>query len=136
MNTIILTGRLTADPELRQTPSNVSVCRFTVAVQRNFKDKDGNYIADFISCVAWRAQAEFISKYFSKGSAIQVRGSMQNANYTDANGVKHYAMECLVDHIEFGMGKKEDVRPQEQNTEVQMDMSGFEEILSDGDVPF
>lgn len=136
MNSCIFTGRITADPELRQTPSNVSVCRFSVAVQRNFKNKDGGYDADFITCVAWRAQAEFVSKYFSKGSAIQVRGAMQNANYTDANGVKHYAMECLVDHIEFGMGKKEDSKPQEQNAGVQMDMSGFEEIFSDGDVPF
>lgn len=136
MNCCIFTGRITADPELRQTPSNISVCRFTVAVQRNFKDKDGNYGADFITCVAWRAQADFISKYFTKGSAIQVRGAMQNANYTDANGVKHYAMECLVDHIEFGMGKKEDSKPQE-NAGVQIgDLGDFEEILSDGDVPF
>lgn len=137
MNSCIFTGRITADPELRQTPSNVSVCRFSVAVQRNFKNKDGGYDADFITCVAWRAQAEFVSKYFSKGSAIQVRGAMQNANYTDANGVKHYAMECLVDHIEFGMGKKEDSKPQEQNAGVQLgDLEDFEEILSDGDVPF
>ena len=136
MNSCIFTGRITADPELRQTPSNVSVCRFTIAVQRSFKNKDGGYDADFITCVAWRAQAEFISRYFSKGSSIQVRGAMQNANYTDANGVKHYAMECLVDHIEFGLGKK-DEKPQNQSGDVQLgDLGDFEEILSDGDVPF
>lgn len=135
MNSIIISGRLCADPELRQTPSNISVCRFRVAVNRSYKEADGSTKADFISCTAWRQQADFISKYFSKGSFIVVRGEMRNADYTDANGVKHYAMELYTDKIEFGGGKKEDSKPQE-NTGVQMDMSGFEEIISDGDVPF
>ncbi len=135
MNSIIISGRLCADPELRQTPSNISVCRFRVAVNRSYKEADGSTKADFISCTAWRQQAEFISKYFSKGSFIVVRGEMRNADYTDANGVKHYAMELYTDKIEFGGGKSEN-KPQEQSAGVQMDMSGFEEILSDGDVPF
>lgn len=132
MNCIVLSGRLCADPELRQTTSNVSVCRFRVAVQRNYKDKDGNYGADFITCVAWNAQAEFISKYFSKGSAIAVRGSMQNADYTDQNGVKHYAMECKAEHIEFGSsGSKEN----KSESSESINLDGFEDLGS-GDIPF
>lgn len=133
MNCIILSGRLCADPELRQTTSGVSVCRFRVAVQRNYKDKDGNYGADFITCVSWKAQADFVSKYFSKGSAIAVRGTMQNADYTDQNGTKHYAMECKAEHIEFGAGKKEESGG---GSNSNVDLSGFEDISGGGDVPF
>lgn len=136
MNSIIISGRLCADPELRQTPNNISVCRFCVAVNRSYKEANGSTKADFIRCTAWRQQAEFICKYFSKASFIVVRGEIRNADYTDANGVKHYAMELYTDKIEFG-GSKSENKPQEQNTGVQIgDLGDFEEILSDGDVPF
>lgn len=104
MNKIILKGRLVADPELRQTPSNVSVTRFKIAVDKY--SKDNNKAADFISCSAWRNTAEFISKYFAKGKEILVEGSLHNADYTDQNNVKHYSYEVLVDKAEF-CGSKE-----------------------------
>ena len=108
MNKVILVGRLTADPELRQTPSGVSSCRFTVAVDRRFADKNtGERQADFISCTAWRQTAEFVSRYFSKGRLIAVEGSLRNNNYQDRNhpDVTHYTMDVQVDNVEFVGGK-------------------------------
>ena len=102
MNKVILVGRLTADPELRQTPSGVSSCRFTVAVDRRFADKNtGERQADFISCTAWRQTAEFVSRYFSKGRLIAVEGSLRNNNHQDRNrpDVTHYTMDVQVDTL-------------------------------------
>lgn len=145
MNKCIFTGRLCADPELRQTPSNISVCRFRIAVNRQYADANGERKADFISCTAWRNTAEFVSKYFQKGSAIVVEGSLQNADYTDANGTKHYAMDVQVSSVEFGESKKESSgngnsqpannRQNSENVNIG-DLGDFEEIISDGDVPF
>ena len=87
MNKAIIMGRLCADPEFRTTQSNIPCCRFRVAVNRP-KSKDGNQEADFINCVAWRSTAEFVSRYFSKGSMIIVDGQLRNNDYTDNNGVK------------------------------------------------
>ncbi len=106
-NKVILVGRLTADPELRQTPSGISSCRFSVAVDRGYKDKNtGERQADFINVVAWRQTAEFVSRYFSKGRVIIVEGSLRNNNYTDNNGVKHYSMDVYADNISFGGDSK------------------------------
>ena len=105
INKIIVMGRLTKDPELRQTTSGISCCNFDVAVTRKTKDKDGNYQADFIRCQAWRQSAEFVSKYFSKGKMIIVEGSLRNNDYTDQNGVKHYGMSVLADSVAFGESK-------------------------------
>lgn len=146
MNKIILTGRLCADPELKQTQSNISVCRFRVAVNRPYS-KDAEKKADFISCTAWRATAEFICKYFAKGSAIIVEGALHNADYTDGAGVKHYAMDVQVSNVEFGESKSASggqtatIAQQASNNSAAIaseigDLSGFEEILSDGDLPF
>lgn len=110
MNKVILMGRLTADPELRQTPNGVSSCRFTVAINRNFVDKStGQRNADFISCVAWRQTAEFVSRYFKKGSMICVEGTLRNNNYQDKNHpeVTHYTTDVLVDNVEFTGSKSE-----------------------------
>ena len=110
MNKVILVGRLTADPELRQTQSGVSSCRFTVAVDRRFADKStGERQADFISCTAWRQTAEFVSRYFSKGKLICVEGSLRNNNYQDRNHpeITHYTMDVQVDNVEFVGGKNE-----------------------------
>lgn len=134
MNECIFKGRMVSDPELRQTPSNISVCRFSIAVNRDYKEADGSTKADFIRCTAWRQGAEFISKYFSKGQEILVRGSMRNADYTDTSGVKHYAMDLTVDKAEF-CGSKSNNSSQ-QNSSENVNIGDFEEILSDGDVPF
>ena len=101
MNKVILIGRLTKDPEVKNTASQVTVCRFSVAVDRRFKDQNGQRQTDFINCVAWRQTANFISSYFHKGSRIAVVGSIQTRNYDDNNGQKHYVTEVVVDEAEF-----------------------------------
>ena len=100
MNKVILMGRLTANPECKQTQNGISVCRFTIAVNRPYQ-KDKQQESDFINCQAWRNTADFISRYFSKGKPIVVEGSLRNNNYTDQNGVKHYSIEVLVSNVEF-----------------------------------
>ena len=158
-------GRLTADPELRQTQSGIASCRFTVAVNRKYKNEHtGEYDADFITCVAWRQTAEFISRYFSKGKMIALEGSLRTGSYQDRKheDVTHYTTDVQVDNVEFcgDKGDKGDNRPapaaQSQQKPAQSvvnaaaaagvqtstetmsysDLSEFEEILSDGDVPF
>lgn len=170
INKVILMGRLTADPELRQTQSGISSCRFTVAIDRRFADKTtGERKADFINVIAWRQQAEFVSRYFSKGKMIIVEGTLQNNNYTDNNGVKHYGYDVVADNVSFGESKSASsannggsaysapvnnnfgnsgyqAPPQQQEAPQQPaqnndsmsygNLSDFEEILSDGDVPF
>ena len=101
MNKVILIGRLTKDPEVKNTASQVTVCRFTLAVDRKFKDQNGQRQADFISCVAWRQTANFISSYFHKGSRIAVVGSIQTRSYEDQSGQKRYVTDVVVDEAEF-----------------------------------
>ncbi len=102
MNKVILMGRLTADPELRQTNSGTNVCRFTVACDRRVA-KGAEKQADFISCVAWSQTAELISRYFSKGRMIAVEGNIRTGSYNDKNhpDVKHYTTEVWVDQMHF-----------------------------------
>lgn len=101
INKVILGGRLTADPELKQTPSGVSVCQISLAVNRRFSKEGEEKQADFINCVAWRNTAEFISRYFRKGSSLCVVGQIQIRSWTDSNGQKRYATEVLVDEALF-----------------------------------
>lgn len=108
MNKVILMGRLTRDVEMRQTPGGASVARFSIAVNRRFKNSEGNYDADFINCVAWRQTGKFISRYFQKGSMISVVGSIQSRNWDGQDGKKQYAIEVVVDEAYFtGEPKKE-----------------------------
>lgn len=100
LNRVILMGRLTADPELRKTASDLSVTSFTLAVDRNY-GKGADRQTDFINCVAWRQTAEFISRYFSKGRLMAVEGSLQVRNYVDKNENKRQAVEVLVDQAFF-----------------------------------
>ena len=99
-NQITIAGRLTADPELKQTQSGISVTSFTVAVNRRAK-KGEEAVADFLPCVAWRQTAEFITKFFRKGSAICVTGSLQTRKWQDQNGNKRIAFEILTDEALF-----------------------------------
>lgn len=101
MNKVILMGRLARDPELRQTPSGVSVARFSIAVNRRFSGKDGQQQADFISCTAWRQTGEFICRYFQKGSMIAVVGSIQTSSWDDKDGKRQYSTEVVVDEAYF-----------------------------------
>lgn len=101
MNKVILIGRLTANPEIKQTQSGISICRFNIAVNRPYQKDRDRQECDYISCQAWRNTADFVSRYFSKGKPIIVEGSLRNNNYTDKNGVNHYGMDVLVESVEF-----------------------------------
>lgn len=142
INKTVLVGNLTRDPELRTTQSGTAVASFTVAVQRRYKDADGNYPADFINCVAWRGTAEFIAKYFSKGSKIGIVGSLQSRSYDDSNGIRRYITEVVVDEAEFAGGKPQrDVQKLSEQEEQLVDelfseeLSDFEQI-DEGQLPF
>ena len=147
LNKIILMGRLVRDPELKTTNSNIAVCKFTVAVNRPYQ-KDKERQADFINVTAWRGTAEFVNKYFNKGSIIIVEGKLQNNDYTDKDGVKHYSMVVQADGVNFGGGKSDNSSTSQaesnSNAIVQTvegaglppNLDEFEEILSDGDIPF
>ena len=105
LNKVILTGRLVKDPEVKATQNQISVCAFTIAVDRKYKNANGERQADFISCVAWRQQAELLGKYFQKGSRIGIVGSLQTRDY-EKDGHKVYVTEVIVDEIEFLDSKK------------------------------
>lgn len=106
MNLICLVGRLTSTPELKSTPSGKSVCNFSLAVERKFKDSDGKPITDFIDCVAWSNQAEFLCKWFDKGVRVGLTGELQTRLY-EKDGQKHKVVEVLVSTVEFADGKRE-----------------------------
>lgn len=145
---------MTANPELKTSQSGVAVCRFTVAVDRKFTNKQTNEReADFITCIAFKNSAEFISKWFQKGKMILVEGNLRTGSYKDKNhsDVTHYTTDVYVDNVEFcgdkGSGQAEqspaqNIVNQAQGAGVQTNqmsygnLSDFEEILSGGDVPF
>lgn len=150
-NRVILMGRLTKDPELRTTQSGITMCRFSVAVERAYA-KGEDKQTDFFDVTAWRQTAEFVSKYFSKGRMIHVEGTLQNNNYTDKNGVKHYATAIQCEHVSFCGDRAAEGSPQYRPSQASVpttspsttapqpielgDLGEFEEILSDGEVPF
>ena len=107
INTVVLMGRLTFDPELRTTPSGVSVVRFQVAVDRNYQKAGEERKADFIDVTAWRQTADFISRYFHKGSMIAIEGSLQTDNYTDKDGNKRKSIQVVANNVSF-CGSKND----------------------------
>lgn len=153
-NKVILIGNLTKDIELKQMQSGIVLTSFDIAVARAFKNKQtGEAETDFIRCQAWGKTAEFLSRYFSKGKAVVVEGDLRNNNYTDQNGVKHYGFVVNVQAVSFAGNKSDSAatpqQPPQQNPQqfvnnVQRagvpsgidDLAGFEEIISDGDVPF
>lgn len=160
-NKCIFMGRLCADPEFRQTTSGIPVCRIRIAVNRP-KRQDGSQEADFIGCTAWRQTAKFISNYFAKGQMILVEGQLRNNDYTDQNNVKHYSYDVQIENVRFCSDKNEDGHGTQQQEPAQQrtqhtrttaksapvaatpkqetlsveELGDFEEILSDGEVPF
>lgn len=142
MNKVILMGRMTRDPEYRQTANGASVTRFTVAVPSNSKDKD----AEFISCIAFSTNADNISKYFKKGKPIALIGNLQNHNWEDKDGVKHYDIETVVDRWSFvprdTSEDAEEKAPTRQNeaprrqTATQPTIDDFMPIEGMDDLPF
>lgn len=107
MNTCVFMGRLVRDPEMRQTSNGNAVCNFTLAVDRDFKDADGNRGTDFIDFLAFRRTAEFVSKYFSKGRMAAVEGRLQIESYTDKEGIKRRSAKIVVDQIHFADSKRD-----------------------------
>lgn len=157
LNKVVLMGRLTADPELRQTSSGVSTCRFTVAVGRNFVQQGQERQSDFITVVAWRQTAEFVSRYFHKGSMICVEGNLRTSSYDDRNhpDVKHYVTEVYADQVHFTGEKSQGADSQTSSNQYRQnqysqtaqfqndqqsytvgDLSDFEEVIGNGELPF
>lgn len=150
LNKVVLAGHLTATPELRKTPNGVSVTSFSIAINRRFsKNADGQAQnnVDFINLVAWRNQADFITRYFKKGSAICVTGSIQTRSWTDQQGGKRYSTEVLVDEANFvdSNGHGADFASQDNGFEQTIPQfsstpdetaAQFEEMSNDDDLPF
>ena len=141
INMVALMGRLTYSPELKSTPSGTSVIRFQVACDRSYQPRGQERQADFIDCVAWRQTAEFISRYFHKGSMIAIEGTIQTSNYTDKNGNNRKQTEVLANNVSFCGSKNEsgsmDIEPESVAKYSSTDNSDFEEIVDDNDdLPF
>ncbi|MBQ9079983.1 MAG: single-stranded DNA-binding protein [Clostridia bacterium] len=146
-NKVILGGRLTADPELKQTQSGIPVVSFSIAVNRRYQSKDAPQQTDFFNVTAWRATAEFVSKYFRKGSSICITGSIQNRTWTDQQGQKRYATDIVADEVMFVDSRQESgnaaapqYTPDVYNTPSFSTPAAsapkFEEVKTDDDLPF
>ena len=146
-NKVILGGRLTSDPELKQTQTGIPVVSFTVAVNRRFAGKDAPQQADFFNVTAWRATAEFVTRYFRKGSSICVVGSLQNRSWEDQQGQKRYATDIVADEVQFVDSRSEGTTgtaqqgytPDAYNApsfSSAPSAPNFEEVASDDDLPF
>lgn len=145
LNKIIIMGRLVKDPELRRTQSGTAVTSFRLAVDRDFKAKDGTKEADFFDVTAWRSTAEYVSKYFTKGRMAVVSGRLQSRPWKDQDGNKRVAIEIVAESVYFGDSKREDTGgaagsgAQGGGTGYMYEPtgSGFEEIgEEDGELPF
>lgn len=117
LNVVAIMGRLVADPELRTTPAGMNVCQFRIACDRNFARQGEQRQADFVDIVAWRAQADFVCKYFSKGSLIAIQGRLQTNNYQDKNGNNRTAVAVVADNINFA-GSKGTGKPVDEGGEA------------------
>ena len=138
LNYIAIMGRLTRDPELRRTGSGVAVTSFTLAVDRDFANKEsGEKETDFIDCVAWRNTGEFVSKYFKKGSMAVVSGRLQIRAWTDKDGNKRRSAEVLADNVYFGEAKKSETYTSESNNPTSTPEQDFAPITDDdAQLPF
>ena len=137
INNVVLIGRLTRDPELRYTPSNVAVATFNLAVNRNFKNQAGDREADFINCMIWRKQAELLAEWCKKGNLVGITGRIQTRNYDNQQGQRVYVTEVVADT--FQLLEKRDNSANQSNIEEQMPASfGATNPLdiSDDDMPF
>ncbi len=140
-NLVVLTGRLTADPELRYTPSNIPVTTFSIAVSRRYKAGEEAQ-ADFINIVAWRQTAEFVTKYFQKGSMIGIEGSIQTRRYVDKDtGKNRTAFEVVANNVQFVESKRDGAAAQSTEAPASFSNAGASEFTdlsggADDDLPF
>ena len=132
LNKVIIGGRLTSEPELKTTQSGISVATFSVAVNRKTKQGEEQK-SDFFNVTAWRQTADFVARYFHKGSSICIVGMLQNSSWTDQNGQKHYRTDIVADEVMF-VDSKSETSPISTNTNAPMPK--FEDIPTDGDLPF
>ena len=132
MNKAVLMGRLTRDPEIRYTQGNepMAVARYTLAVDRRYK-REGEQTADFISCIAFGKNGEFVNKYLSKGMKIAVSGRIQTGSYTNKDGIKVYTTDVIVDEHEFAESKASTQNPQSNNSQAQTYEEGFMSVPDD-----
>lgn len=137
MNKVIIIGRFTRDPEIKYTTGEnaTATARFSLAVNRRFKNKEGNYDADFINCVAFGKTAEFIEKYFTKGMAIGITGRIQTGSYTNKEGQKVYTTDVVVEETEFVESKNKGTDDNVPNNNANSN-GDFEETVSDDEMPF
>lgn len=137
MNSVQLIGRLTVDPELRHTQSDIATTRFSIAVDRRVKAGEERQ-ADFINIVAWRQTAEFVCKYFSKGQRIALTGRIQTGSYTDRDGNKRYTFEVWAENVEFCESKaeKQTAQPQPEQQKASENKPDIEYIPNEADLPF
>lgn len=140
INRVILTGRLTKDPELKYTANGVAVVSFTLAVDRQFKSKNGDREADFINCVIWRKQAEAFANYNQKGSMVGIDGRLQVRSYENKQGARVYVTEVVVENFSFLGGSRQD-NNQQQTLQNQRGSDPFQDAgqeidVNDDDVPF
>lgn len=140
LNVIILHGRLVRDPELRKTGSDVSVCSFTIAVDRDYQRQGEDKQTDFIDCVAWRSTAEFVSRYFTKGKEIAVQGSLQSRKWQDKDGNNRVAWEVQTEKVDFCGSKSDSAAAPaqtEDKTDINITASDTEfMLLPNDDLPF
>ena len=130
MNKIILTGRLTKNPELRYTTSNVAVCQFSLAVTRNFKNQNGEYESDFITCITYRNSAEMMAEWTKKGDLLGIEGRLQTRSYDDKDGKKVYVSEVIVDRVEFLSSRKKEETVEEPEQEVRDPFEEFGDAVT------
>jgi single-strand DNA-binding protein len=135
LNNAVIMGRLTKDPELKTTANGISVTSFTIAVDRKFNKQGEEKQADFIDIIAWRGTAEFISKYFRKGSMIAVQGSIQTRMYEDKNGNKRKAVEIVADEVSFCGDKNINAAPAPTTPTITPSDEEYRDIPED-DLPF
>ena len=136
LNTVALMGRLAADPELKTTQSGIAVTSFRIAVDRTYQPKDQEKITDWIDVVAWRNTAEFVARYFHKGSMIAVQGSIQTRSYTDRDGNRRTAVEVVADNVFFGESKRDSAGGATKPAPSVSAPDDFEEISGDDELPF
>ncbi len=136
MNKVILMGRLTADPELKTTPSGISVTSFSLAVDRKYAKQGEERKTDFINIVAWRQRAEFICKYFSKGQLIAIDGSIETRSYVDKNGNNRTAFEVLAENVYFTGDKRSSQQSEHENAYSGGGAENFEDVPIEGDFLF
>lgn len=139
MNRVILVGRITKDPEMKKTTQDIAVVNFTIAVNRNYTDTQGEKQADFISCVVWRKQAENVAKYVTKGMLLGIEGRIQTRQYESETGMK-YITEVLCDSVQFLENKSSNTQSYEENQPTKSQSDEFYEtskkLAAEDDLPF